>query len=148
MNNAAGNNLGDDSDGVGTNSIALNYVPDASNPPLGIGMDWRSEGFDTTPGEVLIFSFDVKFIGVGQGEIMPGSGFFQGGFAQVRSFTEQAPDGGTGGSFKGELNVGFEVAEFHSQRVEHGVQSAGRARGRRVDGHSTQRELVHSAVSD
>jgi hypothetical protein len=112
MNNAAGNNLGDDSNGVGTNSIALNYIPDASNPPLGIGMDWRSEGFDTTEGEVLIFSFDVKFIGVGQGEIMPGSDLFQGGFAQVRSFTEQAPDGGTGGSFVGELNVGFESRNF------------------------------------
>ncbi len=112
MNNAAGNNLGDDSDGVGTNSIALNYVPDASNPPLGIGMDWRSEGFDTTPGETLIFSFDVQFNGVSQEEIVPGSGFFEGGFVQIRSFTEQAADGGTAGAFQGELNVGVESRNF------------------------------------
>lgn len=112
MNNAAGNNLGDDSDGAGANSIAINYVPDPALPPLGIGMDWRSEAFDTTPGEVLIFSFDVKFIGVSQEESIPDSGFFEGGLAQVRSFTEQAPDGGTSGSFSGELNVRFESPNF------------------------------------
>jgi hypothetical protein len=122
MNNVAGNNLGDDSDGAGTNSIALNYVPDTTNPPLGIGMDWRSEAFDTNPGEVLIFSFAIKFIGVSQDEIIPGSGFFEGGLAQVRSFTEQAPDGGTSGTFKGELNVGFESRNF-TPDVWHTVSS-------------------------
>lgn len=122
MNNAAGNDLGDDSDGAGTNSIAINFVPDATTPPLGIGMDWRSEAFATNPGEVLIFSFDIKFIGVSQEESIPGSGFFEGGLVQVRSFSEQAEDGGTAGTFSGETNVGFEARNF-TPDVWHTVMS-------------------------
>lgn len=109
MNNIAGNNLGDDSDGVGTNSIALNYVPDPGVPPLGVGMDWRSQGFATTPGETLIFSFDVKFHGVSQ---QAPTGMPEGGFVQIRSFTEQAADGGTAGTFKGEKNITVDAAVY------------------------------------
>jgi hypothetical protein len=109
MNNSAGNNLGDDSDGVGTNSIALNFLEDPDVPMLGVGVDWRSEGFDTVPGEMLIFSIDVKFIGVAQDDA---SGLFEGALAQVRSFTDQAPDGGTGGAFKGETNVTLQSKDF------------------------------------
>jgi hypothetical protein len=112
MNNAAGNNAGDDSDGAGTNSIALNYIQDPSNPDAGIGVDWRSEAFDTTPGETLIFSIDVKFIGVSQVEWIPDSGFFEGMWAQVRSFTDVAEDGSTAGTFKDELNVELKAKDF------------------------------------
>jgi hypothetical protein len=112
MNNAAGNNAGDDSDGVGANSLALNFVEDQANPPFGVGADWRSEAFETVPGETLFFSIDVKFIGVSQAEYIPGSDLYEGIFAQVRSFTELAPDGGTAGTFKGETNVTLQARDF------------------------------------
>lgn len=112
MNNAAGNNLGDDSDGDGVSSLALNFVEDPSNPPLGVGADWRSEAFETVPGETLFFSIDVKFIGVNQGEWIPDTGYFEGMLAQVRSFTGLAEDGGTAGTFKGETNVELKAKDF------------------------------------
>ena len=112
MNNVAGDNAGDDSDGNGVSSIALNYVQDPSNPNFGVGGDWRSEAFDTTPGETLIFSIDVKFIGVNQGQWIPDSGFFEGMIAQVRSFTDLAEDGGTAGTFKAETNVELKAKDF------------------------------------
>jgi hypothetical protein len=111
MNNAAGNNAGDDSDGNGVSSLALNFVEEASTAPFGAGADWRSEAFETVPGETLFFSIDVKFLGVSQAEISD-SGLFEGIFAQVRSFDQLAPDGGTAGSHKGELNVTLQSRDF------------------------------------
>jgi hypothetical protein len=111
MNNAAGDNAGDDSDGDGVSSLALNFVEEASTAPFGAGADWRSEAFETVPGETLFFSIDVKFLGVSQEEIS-GSGLFEGIFAQVRSFDQLAPDGGTAGSHKGELNVTLQSRDF------------------------------------
>lgn len=112
MNNMAGNNAGDDSDGNGVSSLALNFVADTSNPPFGVGADWRSEAFETVPGETLFFSIDVKFIGVSQTDYIPGADLFEGILAQVRSFDQLAPDGGTAGSFKGEHNVTLQSRNF------------------------------------
>jgi hypothetical protein len=112
MNNAAGDSAGDDSDGNGVSSLALNFVEDAFSPPFGVGADWRSEAFETVPGETLFFSIDVKFLGVSQEEYVPGTGLFEGILAQVRSFDQLAPDGGTAGSFKGEHNVTLQSRDF------------------------------------
>jgi hypothetical protein len=55
-----------DSSGTGTNSAAMNPPPDGGEWPIGQAphSDWRSEDFATTPGELLKFSFDFKFIDV------------------------------------------------------------------------------------
>ena len=113
MNNAAGDNAGDDSDGNGVSSLALNFVEDVFSPPFGVGADYRSEAFETVPGETLYFSIDVKFLGVSQEEYIPDSDLYEGIFAQVRSFDQLAPDGGTGGTFKGEHNVTLQSRNFN-----------------------------------
>jgi hypothetical protein len=100
MNNSAGNNLGDDSDGVGTNSAALNHLP--QEKPA----DFRSQVFATTPGETLIFGIDLKFIGVSTTEYLGIPEFYEGIRAQVRSFmTRNEENLGEGGGFKGETNT-------------------------------------------
>lgn len=100
LNNAAGNNLGDDSDGVGTNAAALNHLP--QEKPA----DYRSEVFATTPGETLIFAMDIKFIGVSTAEYLGIPDLYEGIRAQVRSFTTRNEEnGGEGGGFKGETNT-------------------------------------------
>lgn len=113
LNNAAGDNAGDDSDGNGVSSLALNFVEDVFSPPFGVGADWRSEAFETVPGETLFFSIDVKFLGVSQEEYIPDSDLYEGILAQVRSFDQLAPDGGTAGSFKGEHNVTLQSRNFN-----------------------------------
>jgi hypothetical protein len=79
----------DDSDGVGTASVAE-----------GNGGDWRSSAFAVTPGEQLTWSFDYK---VGQGA----TGSFR---ADLRFFTGMDAGGGTSGNFQGEQNQSVDVA--------------------------------------
>lgn len=110
MNNAAGDSAGDDSDGNGTNSAALNFVDSGSG--LGVGTDWRSLAFETLPGEKLIFSFDFKFIDVPDEVGSPGSGVLQGFTAQIRSFDGVALDGGTSGTFRGEESPAVNAIDF------------------------------------
>jgi hypothetical protein len=50
----------DDSDGNGTNSVALNPQTNGADPHS----DWRSQSFEVTPGEQLSLSFDFKFLDV------------------------------------------------------------------------------------
>lgn len=71
----------DDSNGVGTSSVTS-----------GNGGDWRSTAFAVTANEQLTWSIDYK---VAQGA----TGTFR---ADLRFFTGQGGDGGTGGSFQGE----------------------------------------------
>jgi hypothetical protein len=75
-----------DSNGTGTNSAAMNPPPGGGSWPTGQDphSDWRSENFATTPGEVLKFSFDFKFIDVVQA---PG---FQEFRLDLRSFNDEA----------------------------------------------------------
>jgi hypothetical protein len=103
MNNAAGNDLGDDSDGSGTNSAALNATT-LTGDPLPLASDWRSRAIDTIPGETLVFSMDFKFIGVSPDDEVF-EGFFNGLFAQVRSFAGMTEEGSTQDPFIGERNV-------------------------------------------
>jgi hypothetical protein len=120
MNNAAGNALGDDSNGAGTNSAALNFSEDPGVPPLGIPSDWRSRSIKTTPGEKLIFSMDFKFIGVDPGQFMT-SGLFNGLFAQIRSFESETEGGSTSGTFLGERNVPTRFRQHFAPDVWHNV---------------------------
>ena len=110
MNNASGDSAGDDSDGNGTNSAALNFVDSGSG--LGVGTDWRSLAFETIPGEKLIFSFDFKFIGVPDEIGSPGSGILQGFTAQIRSFDAVDLGGGTTGTFRGEESPAVNAIDY------------------------------------
>lgn len=110
MNNTAGDAAGDDSDGNGTNSVSLNFVDGGVG--LGIGTDWRSLAFETTPGEKVIFSFDFKFIGVPDEVGSPGSGILQGFTAQLRSFNAVSIDGGTAGTFQGEQSPAVNAIDY------------------------------------
>ena len=120
MNNAAQNNLGDDSDGNGTNSAAMNYSEEPSSPPLGAPSDWRSRSIDTVPGETLIFSMDFKFVGVDPGDFM-GLGLYNGMLAQIRSFAEETPGGSTSGQFMGERNSPVIFRTHYAPDVWHNV---------------------------
>jgi PEP-CTERM motif len=60
--------LGDDSDGVGTRSVAI----------TGPGGDWRAPAFEVTAGTAFDFSFDTKFLSGTTGEI----------FTYVRYFSD------------------------------------------------------------
>ncbi|MEQ8848268.1 hypothetical protein [Botrimarina sp.] len=57
----------DDSDGVGTNSFALNYYEVSVGPvSFPATADMRSIAFEAIAGETLTWSFDYKFIGADQ----------------------------------------------------------------------------------
>ncbi|MBA3483008.1 MAG: hypothetical protein H0T51_14465 [Pirellulales bacterium] len=120
MNNAAGNNLGDDSDGNGNSSAALNFTTEPGGT-LGLASDWRTRAIDTVPGETLIYSMDFKFIGVSPDDEVFG-GFFNGLFAQVRSFAGEAADGGTQDPFVGERNVPVQYRANYAPDVWHTVR--------------------------
>jgi len=130
MNNAAGDNTGDDSTGTGTNSAALNAVTMEIAPGLVIGIptDWRSQGVATTPGETLIFSFDFKFIDVNDKDP---TGFDDEGFmAQIRSFSDVDEGGGTAGSFEGEISPtifaqNYANDEWHHISFQYSVPAGG-----------------------
>lgn len=118
-NNAAGDEAGDDSDGAGTNAAALNFTTDGS--PVGLPSDWRSAAVDTVPGETLVFSMDFKFIGVSpDDDVFPD--FFNGLYAQVRSFGELAEDGGTANPFVGERNLPIQWRANYDPDVWHTVR--------------------------
>jgi hypothetical protein len=120
MNNAAGNNAGDDSDGNGTNSAAMNFSEEPSTPSLGTPADWRSWSIDTVPGETLIFSMDFKFIGVDPGDFM-GLGLYNGMLAQIRSFAEETAGHSTDGQFMGERNSPVIFRTHYAPDVWHNV---------------------------
>ncbi len=107
MNNAAGDNAGDDSDGDGVSAMAINFVDDGFG--LGLGTDIRSEALETVPGSTVIFSFDFKLEGVPD-ELAPNvpNGFT----AQFRSFNAVGIDGGTAGSFQGEESPAVLAGDF------------------------------------
>lgn len=79
--------IGDDSSGTGTRSAAM-------NPVTGGHADWRSPNFPTTPGELLDFKFDFKFLDVIN---FPE---FQEFRIEVRSFSDQ-----DGSNFVGEQTL-------------------------------------------
>lgn len=57
----------DDSDGVGTNSFALNFFEQSVGPISFPGSaDMRSNSFAASAGETLTWSFDYKFLGANQ----------------------------------------------------------------------------------
>jgi len=57
----------DDSDGVGTNSFALNFFEQSVGPISFPGSaDMRSNAFEALAGETLTWSFDFKFLGADQ----------------------------------------------------------------------------------
>jgi len=104
MNNAAQDDAGDDSDGSGTNSMALNSVVFEVIPGVTVGVptDIRSEGVATTEGENVIFSFDFKFEGVADQD--PTGTNDEGFLAQIRSFAGIDADRNTSGVFMGEIS--------------------------------------------
>jgi hypothetical protein len=84
-----------DSDGDGQYAAAMNSTASGAHS------DWRSQVFETVPGEELFWSFDFKFLNYVDTNFPIGEGFR----IELRSFDGQAPDGGNGGTFAGEQTV-------------------------------------------
>jgi hypothetical protein len=89
----------DDSDGIGTNSVALNTSDQASHA------DWRSEAFATTPGEELFWSFDFKFEDYVDTNPTLMLNSPEGFRIELRSFENMTPGGSTADPFAGEQTV-------------------------------------------
>ncbi len=149
MNNAAQDNTGDDSDGTGTNSLALNSILFEVVPGVVVGLptDIRTEGVDTTGGESLIFSFDFKFEGVADQDP---TGFDDEGFlAQIRSFAGIDEDRNTSGPFMGEISPlilakDYANDQWHSISFQFTVPDGGNGTDVRISANIFGNEMLSS----
>jgi hypothetical protein len=86
----------DDSDGTGQYSAAMNSAS------INAHSDWRSEAFETVPGEELFWSFDFKFLNYMS---TPDLTIPEGFRIELRSFDNRTAGGSTSGTFAGEQTV-------------------------------------------